>query len=173
MDTNKKSIWKQADEFLAMTRKILVNGITALILIAITFSFIGGIVGSFGDSSEEITSEDKVLWFKPIGVVVDTEVINTDSFTIEDVLGSTSTEQHQLQDLLDVLNHAADDKDLLAVYVNVSQLGMYWASAFKIAEAVKNVRESGKRVIAYAEEFSNSSYLISSQANEVLINEMG
>ena len=173
MDTNKKSIWKQADEFLAMTRKILVNGITALILIVITFSFIGGIVGSFGDSSEEITSEDKVLWFKPIGVVVDTEVINTDSFTIEDVLGGTSTEQHQLQDLLDVLNHAADDEDLLAVYVNVSELGMYWASAFKIAEAVKNVRESGKRVIAYAETFSNSSYLISSQANEVLINEMG
>ena len=173
MDTNKKSIWKQADEFLGMTRKILVNGITALILIVITFSFIGGIVGSFGDSSEEITSEDKVLWFKPIGVVVDTEVINTDSFTIEDVLGGTSTEQHQLQDLLDVLNHAADDEDLLAVYVNVSELGMYWASAFKIAEAVKNVRESGKRVIAYAEEFSNSSYLVSSQANEVLINEMG
>ena len=167
MDTNKKSIWKQADDFLSMTRKILVNGITALILIVITFSFIGGIVGSFGDASEEITSEDKVLWFKPIGVVVDTEVINTDSFTIEDVLGGTSIEQHQLQDLLDVLNHAADDEDLLAVYVNVSELGMYWASAFKIAEAVKNVRESGKRVIAYAETFSNRSYLISSQANEV------
>ena len=62
------------------------------------------------------------MWFKPIGVVVDTEVINTDSFTIEDVLDGTSTEQHQLQDLLDVLNHAADDEDLLAVYVNVSEL---------------------------------------------------
>ena len=148
MVTNKKSIWKQADEFLGMTRKILVNGITALILIVITFSFIGGIVGSFGNSSEEITSEGKVLWFKPIGVVVDTEVINTDSFTIEDVLNGTSTEQHQLQDLLDVLNHAADDEDLLAVYLNVSELGMYWASAFKIAEAVKNVREWGKGVIA-------------------------
>ena len=50
---------------------------------------------------------------------------------------------------------------------------MYWSSAFKIAEAVRTVRDSGKRVIAYAEQYNNNSYLISSQANEVLINEYG
>ena len=53
--------------------------------------------------------------------------------------------QHEFQDLLDVLNHAANDDNLAAVYVNVSELGMYWSSAFKIAEALKNVRDSGKR----------------------------
>ena len=31
-------------------------------------------------------------------------------------------EQHELQDLLDVLNHAANDDNLAAVYVNVSEL---------------------------------------------------
>ena len=50
---------------------------------------------------------------------------------------------------------------------------MYWASSFKLAEAVKNVKDSGKRVIAYSESYGNSSYLISSQANEILINEYG
>ena len=50
---------------------------------------------------------------------------------------------------------------------------MYWSSAFKIAEARKKFRDSGKRVIAYAEQYGNASYLISSQANEVLINEYG
>ena len=59
------------------------------------------------------------------------------------------------------------------MYVNVSQLGMYWASAFKIAEAVKNVKDNGKRVIAYAARYGNNAYLISSQANEVLVNEYG
>ena len=82
-------------------------------------------------------------------------------------------DQHELQDLLDVLNNAANDENLAAVYVNVSELGMYWASAFKLAEAVKNLKDSGKRVIAYAEQYGNASYLISSQANEVLINEYG
>ena len=38
---------------------------------------------------------------------------------------------------------------------------------------MRTVRDSGKRVIAYAEQYNNNSYLISSQANEVLINEYG
>mgnify|MGYP003684158765 FL=1 len=167
------SIWKQADSFLAMTRKILVNGVTAIVLIALTFSFLGGIFASFGESGE-VTVENKVLWFKPIGVVVDTEVVSSNNVSIEGLLNSgSSAEQHELQDLLDVLNAAATDDGLSAVYVNVSELGMYWASAFKIAEAVKNVKDSGKRVIAYAEGYGNNAYLISSQASEVLVNEYG
>jgi len=167
------SIWKQADSFLAMTRKILVNGVTAIVLIALTFSFLGGIFASFGES-EEVTVENKVLWFKPIGVVVDTEVVSSNNVSIEGLLnGGSSAEQYELQDLLDVLNAAATDDGLSAVYVNVSELGMYWASAFKIAEAVKNVKDSGKRVIAYAEGYGNNAYLISSQASEVLVNEYG
>ena len=167
------SIWKQADSFLAMTRKILVNGVTAIVLIAITFTFLGGIFASFGDS-EEVSAENKVLWFKPIGVVVDAEVYGSNNISIEDLLnGGSEAKQYELQDLLDVLGAAATDDDLSAVYINVSELGMYWASAFKIAEAVKNIRDSGKRVIAYAEGYGNNAYLISSQANEVLVNEYG
>ena len=167
------SIWKQADSFLAMTRKILVNGVTAIVLIALTFTFLGGIFASFGDS-EEVSAENKVLWFKPIGVVVDAEVYGSNNISIEDLLnGGSEAKQYELQDLLDVLGAAATDDDLSAVYINVSELGMYWASAFKIAEAVKNIRDSGKRVIAYAEGYGNNAYLISSQANEVLVNEYG
>ena len=167
------SIWKQADSFLAMTRKILVNGVTAIVLIALTFTFLGGIFASFGDS-EEVSAENKVLWFKPIGVVVDSEVYGSNNISIEDLLnGGSEAKQYELQDLLDVLGAAATDDDLSAVYINVSELGMYWASAFKIAEAVKNIRDSGKRVIAYAEGYGNNAYLISSQANEVLVNEYG
>ena len=167
------SIWKQADSFLAMTRKILVNGVTAIVLIATTFTFLGGIFASFGDS-EEVSAENKVLWFKPIGVVVDSEVYGSNNISIEDLLnGGSEAKQYELQDLLDVLGAAATDDDLSAVYINVSELGMYWASAFKIAEAVKNIRDSGKRVIAYAEGYGNNAYLISSQANEVLVNEYG
>ena len=172
--SDKKSIWSTADHFLTKTRKIIVNSVTALILIVITFSILGG-VGSMFTSSDKIDTQDKVLWFKPIGVVVDSEVPGSGSFDIESIIasGGDQVEQHELQDLLDVLNHAAKDESLAAVYVNVSELGMYWSSAFKIAEAVKNIRDKEKRVIAYAENYSNNSYLISSQANEVLISEYG
>ena len=171
--SDKKSIWSTADSFLTKTRKIIVNSITALFLIVITFSILGG-VGSMFSTTDEVDTENKILWFKPIGVVVDSEVSSGGNIDFNSILGSgVSVKQHELQDLLDVLNNAATDKNLSAVYVNVSELGMYSASAFKIAEAVKNVKDSGKRVIAYAEQYNNSSYLISSQANDVLINEYG
>jgi protease-4 len=171
--SEKKSIWAIADGFLTKTRKVIVNSVTALVLIVITFSILGG-VGSMFSSQDEIDTKDKILWFKPVGVVVDSEVNIGGSFDLNTILNDANAEdQHELQDLLDVLNNAATDENLAAVYVNVSELGMYWASAFKLAEAVKNVKDSGKRVIAYAEQYGNASYLISSQANEVLINEYG
>ena len=171
--TEKKSIWAIADGFLTKTRKIIVNSVTALVLIVITFSILGGVGSMFG-SQDEIDTKDKILWFKPIGVVVDSEVNIGGNFDLNTILNEANAEdQHELQDLLDVLNNAATDENLAAVYVNVSELGMYWASAFKLAEAVKNLKDSGKRVIAYAEQYGNASYLISSQANEVLINEYG
>lgn len=172
--SDKQSIWSKADNFLTKTRKIIVNSLTAIVLIFITFAILGG-VGSLFDSPEEIDTKDKVLWFKPIGVVVDSEVSGSGSFDIETIIasGGDQVEQHELQDLLDVLNHAATDDSLAAIYVNVSELGMYWSSAFKIAEAVKNIKDNDKRVIAYAENYANASYLISSQASEVLINEYG
>ncbi|MDA9315320.1 signal peptide peptidase SppA [Gammaproteobacteria bacterium] len=171
--SEKKSIWGKADSFLSLTRKIIVNGATALVLVILTFSILGG-VGSAFSGSDKVESKDKILWFKPIGVVVDSEVLGTGSVDLNTILsGGNTAQQHELQDLLDVLNNAATDDDLTAVYVNVSELGMYWASAFKLADAVKNVKDSGKRVIAYSREYNNSSYLISSQADMVMVNEYG
>ena len=171
--SEKKSIWGKADSFLSLARKIIVNGATALVLVVLTFSILGGIGSAFG-GSDEVETKDKILWFKPVGVVVDSEVLGSGSIDLNTILGGGSTaQQYELQDLLDVLNNAATDDDLAAVYVNVSELGMYWASSFKLAEAVKNVKDSGKRVIAYSESYGNSSYLISSQANDILINEYG
>jgi len=171
--SEKKSIWGKADSFLSLTRKIIVNGATALVLVVLTFSILGG-VGSAFSGSDKVESKDKILWFKPIGVVVDSKVLGTGSVDLNTILsGGNTAQQHELQDLLDVLNSAATDDDLAAVYVNVSELGMYWASAFKLADAVKNVKDSGKQVIAYSESYGNSSYLISSQADMVMVNEYG
>ena len=75
--------------------------------------------------------------------------------------------------MIKVLNNAATDEKLAAVYLNVSELGMYYASAFDIANAVKNIKENGKRVIAYGENFGNNAYLISSQADQIILNKYG
>lgn len=167
---NSKTFWGTVDSFLTKIRKIFLNIVTVIVFLFITI----GIVGSFGamfENEQTIDKEDKVLWFKPTGVVVDTSTAEAASF--ESILNDSSVEQHQLEDLLKVLYAAADDKDLAAVYINVSELGMYYSSAFKLAEAVKKISESEKDVIAYAMEYDNTSYLISSQADRVFLSSMG
>ena len=57
----KKSIWQQADSFLSLSRKIIINGATVLILVVITFTVIGGVASSFS-GSDEIDKKDKILW---------------------------------------------------------------------------------------------------------------
>ena len=51
--SEKQSIWSKADVFLTKTRKIIVNSLTALVLIIITFSILGGI-GTLFENPEEI-----------------------------------------------------------------------------------------------------------------------
>jgi protease-4 len=166
-----QSLWSKADKFLTLTRKILVNTFTAIVLVVITFSILGG-VGSLFTQDEEINTKDKILWFKPTGVVVDSAV--SSSASVEALLlGGGDVNQHELSDLLKVLNAAAEDNSLAAIYINVSELGMYYASAFEIASAVKNLRDNNKRVISYAENFGNNAYLISSQAETLMVNNYG
>ena len=66
-----KTFWGTVDSFLTKIRKIFLNIITVIVFLFITI----GILGSFGamfEDEQTIDKEDKVLWFKPTGVVVDT-----------------------------------------------------------------------------------------------------
>ena len=166
-----QSLWSKADRFLSLSRKIFINSLTAIFLIVITFAILAGIGSSFVPE-EKIDTKNKILWFKPIGVVVDNSVSSSSSLDSL-LLGTADIKQHELDELLEVLNGAATDENLSAVYINVTELGMYYASAFEIANAVKNIRENGKRVIAYGENYGNQAYLISSQANDVILNKYG
>ncbi len=166
-----QSVWSKADKFLTLSRKIIINIATVVVLVVITFSLIGGI-GSFFSEEESLSTEDKILWFKPVGVVVDSSSSSSASFDAL-LLGSTDVQQHELEDLIKVLENAADDESLAAIYINVSELGMYYASAFELANAVKNIKDKGKRVIAYGQNYGNNAYLISSQANEIILNKYG
>ena len=97
--SEKQSIWSKADSFLTTTRKIIVNSLTALILVIITFSLLAGI-GSMFSGSEEIDTKNKVLWFKPVGVVVDSEINSSGNFDFNSIVNSGNVvEQHELQDM--------------------------------------------------------------------------
>ena len=142
---------------------------TALILIFFAIIIIGGLF-FFGPEIKDPSG--RVLLIDPQGTVVDQEVFNYD-FLIN--LGTNfSTDQIQTRDLIQLIRAAADDEDIPAVFIDFSSTDFAGpTTAINIAKELKALRDSGKRVIAFNDRLSTTSYLMASQASEVWIHPVG
>ena len=161
-----KSIITFVDNLLGKFRKVFLNIFTVLLLMLITL----GIFGSLGSlfESDEIETEDQILYLEPNGVIVDKAINRNDLFEEFEIFGS-STNQIELENILKVINNAGTDDDLKAIYLDVDGLSAYFTSALKIADALYKARENGKEIIAYTSGLGTTNYLIASQANEVIL----
>ena len=164
-----KSIFSWLGRFLEKARTVMLNLGTVLILIFFAIIIIGALT-SFG--SEIKDPSGRVLLIDPQGTVVDQEVFNYD-FLIN--LGTNfSTDQIQTRDLIQLIRAAADDEDIPAVFIDFSSTDFAGpTTAINIAKELKALRDSGKRVIAFNDRLSTTSYLMASQASEVWIHPVG
>ena len=161
-----KSIITFVDNLLGKFRRVFLNIFTVLLLMLITL----GIFGSLGSlfESDEIETEDQILYLEPNGVIVDKAINRNDPFEEFEIFGS-STNQIELENILKVINNAGTDDDLKAIYLDVDGLRAYYTSALKIADALYKARENGKEIIAYTSGLGTTNYLIASQASEVIL----
>ncbi|MDA9131120.1 signal peptide peptidase SppA [Gammaproteobacteria bacterium] len=163
-----KSIFSWLGRFLEKARTVMLNLGTAFVLIIITFAIIGGLSSSGPDVTEK---DGRVLFIDPTGTVVDQEVFNSDfPFNLQ----SNSTDQIQTRDLIALIRAAAEDEEIPAVFIDFSSTGFAGpTTAINIAKELKALRESGKRVIAFNDRLSTTSYLMASQASEVWVHPVG
>ena len=76
--------------------------------------------------------------------------------------------------LLELLEGAADDERIKAVLLDLNALtGLSTTQAFELGALMKDIRESGKRVIARADAFGQNAYLLASFADEIWMNPQG
>ncbi|MDC0123001.1 signal peptide peptidase SppA [Gammaproteobacteria bacterium] len=164
-----KSIFSWLGRFLEKARTVMLNLGTAFVLIIITFAIIGGL----SSSGPHVTEKDgRVLFIDPIGTVVDQEVFNSDFMF--NFGTNSSTDQIQTRDLIALIRAAAEDEEIPAVFIDFSSTGFAGpTTALNIAKELKALRESGKRVIAFNDRLSTSSYLMASQASEVWVHPVG
>ena len=164
-----KSIFSWLGRFLEKARTVMLNLGTAFVLIIITFAIIGGLSSSGPDVTEK---DGRVLFIDPVGTVVDQEVFNSDFlFNFET---NSSTDQIQTRDLIALIRAAAADEEIPAVFIDFSSTGFAGpTTAINIAKELKALRESGKRVIAFNDRLSTTSYLMASQASEVWVHPVG
>ena len=164
-----KTIFSWLGRFLQRVRTILLDLGTLVIVILLATTIIGALT-SFGP--EDTDPAGKVLFINPQGVVVDQEVFNSDS--LFDAATDSSTDQIQTRDLIKLIRAAAQDEDIPAVVVDFSSANFAGpTTAINIAKELKALRDSGKRVIAFNDRLSTTSYLMASQASEIWVHPVG
>jgi protease-4 len=164
-----KSIFSWLGRFLEKARSLMLNLGTAFILILITFVIFGNILSSGPDAPEK---DGRVLFLDPKGTVVDQEIYNTDFlFNFET---NSSTDQIQTRDLIALIRAVAEDEEIPAVFIDFSSTAFAGpTTAINIAKELKALRDSGKRVIAFNDRLSTTSYMMASQASEVWVHPVG
>lgn len=163
-----KSIFSWLGAFLTKARVVMLNLVTALVLILITVAILGGIFSSDSDKAAKDPA-GRVLILNPKGTIVDQEVFASDfDFFSEPV------KQIQTRDLIALIQAASKDEDIPAIYIDFSQTSFAGpTTAINIAKELKALRDSGKRIIAFSDRLSTASYMMASQATEVWVHPVG
>lgn len=82
--------------------------------------------------------------------------------------------QTLLWDLTDAIRHAATDKRVAALVIELDDMdGAGQPTLEELAVALREFRASGKKVVAYGTDLSQSRYYLAAQADEIYLDPMG
>ena len=163
-----KSIFSWLGRFLERARTVMLNLGTAFVLIFLTIIIIGAFSASGPDAKDP---SGRVLILDPQGIVVDEEVFSDDFLAS---ITNDESDQIQTRDLIELIQNIAADDEIPAVLIDFSGTGFAGpTTALNIAKELKELKDSGKRVIAFGDRMTTSSYLMASQASEIWIHPVG
>jgi protease-4 len=151
--------------FLSGLRRVLAN-IVFVVFLGILFAVFSG------DEMMNIP-EKGALIINPTGTVVDQLSF---SDPLVQLLGETDPQQTEtlLQDIIDAIELAKDDSRINSAVLILDDLAYSGISKTQeIAKALEAFRQTGKRIIAVGDSYSQDQYLLASLADEVYINPMG
>ena len=88
--------------------------------------------------------------------------------------GGSPSKEYRLRDLMAALENAKTDDRVKAVALDLDGFtGGGQTALSDLAEAIRDLRSSGKPVIAYATGYTDDSYLLASAASEIWLNPLG
>jgi protease IV len=155
-----RGIWTGVDG----VRKVL-----HLLLLLFIFSIV---IAAMSASAPKLPSQ-AALVIRPVGELVEQLEGNPYDRALAEVLGEAPP-QTLVQDIVDGLEYAKDDRRIKAVVIYLDGLGGGGLSQLqRIGEAVAAFRESGKPVFAAADSYGQSAYYIAAHADEIYMHPEG
>jgi len=153
------------------TRRLILN----LLFFGLLFLILIVFLAALGRGSGVKPLQDgTTLVIAPQGRLVEQYTADPVTRAFTRALGDSSADEVQLRDLLRVIEAAKDDARIGRVLLQFDkfQPGGY-ASMREVARALADLRESGKPVVAFGENISQSQYLLAAQADEIYLDPMG
>ena len=158
-----KNFWKMtlATVVGLLLFSIVCTGISIFFFVAIAAS----------TSQTTVIKQDAVYHLKLKGSVVDR--VDSDEYAEFMSVFSKTDKPIALDDFKATLIEAANNDNIHGVYLEVGSLSAAPASIQAMRSALQDFKESGKFIVAYADNYSQNTYWISSIADKVYLNPMG
>jgi protease-4 len=159
-------------QFLKFTLATIV-GIFITSILGILLLFI--LVGLVSNSNEGTTvlNPNSIYQIDLEGELIDRSQDNSFSEALSKAMGKNSENSIGLDDLLDNIEKAKNDSNIVGIYLKGGSLSGGVASIKEIRNALLGFKKSGKFIIAYADNYSQKMYYLASVANKILINPQG
>lgn len=148
-------------------RSVILN----LLFIFLLLVFVASLIGQ----PPIIVQRGSALLISPRGVIVDqlTFIEPLDAL-MADTLDAEIGNEILLQDILDAIDYAGEDDNISSIVLSLNNLQPSGFSKLQdIADALTRFSESGKKIYAYADNYSQGQYYLAAHADEVILNPMG
>ena len=158
---------------------LLVQSLLFLVLLAMIFSVIGSVTSQMAgkkDGANVLIEDGIALVLDPEGVLSETAP-EPDPFEqgLAAVFGGEPGPV-SVHELVRVVRAAQEDDRIEALVLDLGGLyvpTIYASKAYDLAAAIEDFRESGKRVVALGDLYTQEQYLIASEADTVLMHDYG
>lgn len=138
------------------------------ILVAIFVSILVGAVATLGSAPAYTPAAHTVFKIKLSGAVADNPTVNPFSSILGEEENTLS-----LKDLLQAIRTAKENTRISGIYIESGYLATGSAARESIRRALLDFKESGKFIVAYADNFSQGEYYICSVADKIFLNPQG
>lgn len=150
-------------QVLTIIRNVFFNLLFLMLVVVVLFIWLY--------SPQEKFPEGAALVFNPDGDIVEQHSV---PFLTDTISGKSVSQETLLQDIIDVIDHAASNPQISAMVLDPKNLGAVGISKVQdISAALMRFREADKSIIAYADGYNQSQYLLAAHADRVYVNPMG
>ena len=151
--------------------KFTFASVIGVILAGVVFTILGIItlVGIVASSDTETVVKDNSIFVLDFKGSLSERVQEN---PLQQLLGE-EFEAYGLDDILASIKKAKDNDKIKGIYIQPSYLEASYASLEEIRNALLDFKESGKFIVAYADQYAQKMYYLSSVADKIIINPQG